>query len=94
MRAAAPHQDVVLLDRGAGLGDDRLAATPRLLLLPRTTALGYYDGNLVTAIERLDETGATATPLAQGRGNACGKSAPRTRCSPPGPWSGRGFLEQ
>ena len=65
-RAAAPHQDVVLLDRGAGFGDDRLAATPRLLLLPRTTALGYYDGNLVTAIERLDETGATATPLAQG----------------------------
>ena len=65
-RAAAPHQDVVLLDRGAGFGDDRLAAMPRLLLLPRTTALGYYDGNLVTAIERLDETGATATPLAQG----------------------------
>ncbi len=65
-RAAAPDQDVVLLDCGAGFGDEQLARMPRLLQLARTTAVGYYDGNLVTAIERLDESGATATPAAQG----------------------------
>ena len=36
--------------------DERLAqlrANPDVTLLPRTTAFGYYDGNLVAAIERL-----------------------------------------
>ena len=36
-----------------------------MLLLPRTTALGYYDGNLVTALERINDVRA---PLAGAQG--------------------------
>ena len=63
-RAAAPHQDVVLLDSGAAIDYRPMEgrAPPHVLLLPRTTALGYYDGNLVTAIERLDHGRANAPP--------------------------------
>ena len=63
---AAHDNDVVLLDSGDVFGGAlrrrELAALPRLLLLPRTTALGYYDGNLVTAVERINDT---HTPPAQ-----------------------------
>ncbi len=33
----------------------RLAAHPEVTLLPRTTAFGYYDGNLVGLIERVTD---------------------------------------
>ena len=40
--------------RGLDRGDHaELAARPDVSLLPRTTAFGYYDGNLVGAIERV-----------------------------------------
>jgi sarcosine oxidase subunit alpha len=52
--------------RWAGDALIELAALPRVLLLPRTTALGYYDGNLVTAVERIDETYAKAPQSTQG----------------------------
>jgi sarcosine oxidase, subunit alpha len=35
-----------------------LCAAPRVSLLPRTTALGCYDGNLVTAVERINDVRA------------------------------------
>jgi sarcosine oxidase, subunit alpha len=66
---AGQDLDVVVLDSGEVLGgaarQGELAATPRMLLLPRTTALGYYEGNLVTAVERINVTHAPA-PKARG----------------------------
>jgi sarcosine oxidase subunit alpha len=35
-----------------------LSARPRVQLLPRTTALGHYDDNLVTAVERINDVRA------------------------------------
>jgi sarcosine oxidase subunit alpha len=35
-----------------------LAAAPRVLSLPRTMAVGYYDGNLVAAVERINDVRA------------------------------------
>jgi sarcosine oxidase, subunit alpha len=43
-----------------------LAATPQVLLLPRTTALGYYDGNWVSAVERIRDSRAQLPEGAQG----------------------------
>src|SRR5579859_4746847 len=43
-----------------------LAATPRVLLLPRTMALGYFDDNLVSAIERVTDTGAEPADSTRG----------------------------
>ncbi len=60
----AQDRDVVLLDSGDEFGGPlrrrELSALPRLLLLPRTTALGVYEGNLVTAVERINDTHAPA----------------------------------
>jgi sarcosine oxidase subunit alpha len=52
--------------RWAGERQRELSAMPRVLLLPRTTALGHYDGNLVTAAERIDEVRGEAPGGATG----------------------------
>jgi sarcosine oxidase subunit alpha len=69
-RAAAAVEDVVLLDSGDEFGGSvlrhELAALPRVLLLPRTTAMGYYDDGLVTALERIDEVRAPVPRGTQG----------------------------
>jgi sarcosine oxidase, subunit alpha len=69
-RAGAQDQDVVLLDSGDVFGGSlrqcELAAMPRVLLLPRTTALGYFDGNLVTAVERINDARAKVLRSTQG----------------------------
>ena len=56
--AAARGAKVVLVeaeDRLGGLGDDLvLPDLPNLRVLMRTTATGYYDHNLVTAVEEID----------------------------------------
>ena len=49
---------------------------PDVTLLPRTTAFGYYDHNLVGLVERVTDHLA-ATPRAARRASACGRSAPR-----------------
>jgi sarcosine oxidase, subunit alpha len=68
--AAAQDQDVVLLDSGDALGGSlprhELAALSRVLVLPRTTALGYYEGGLVSALERINEARAKAPQSTQG----------------------------
>ena len=56
--AAARGAEVVLVeadDRLGGLGEDlSLADVPGIRVLRRTTATGYYDHNLVTAVEEMD----------------------------------------
>jgi sarcosine oxidase, subunit alpha len=45
----------VSAQRWAAERQRELSAMPRVLLLPRTMALGYYDANLVTAVERIND---------------------------------------
>src|SRR5207302_871318 len=61
-----------------GRADDWIAASVAALatrrdvtLLSRTTAFGWYDGNLVGALERLGDH--LAEPFAIRRGNGCGR---------------------
>lgn len=71
LEASATDKRVILLDEqeemgGGALGDpslwpwleaslDRLAGTPNVALLHRTTAFGYYHDNFVGAVERLTD---------------------------------------
>ena len=48
---------------------------PDVTLLPRTTAFGYYDGNLVGLVERVADHLAGAAGASR-RGSACGRCAP------------------
>ena len=59
-----------------------LAAHPDVTLLPRTTAFGCYDGNLVGLIERVTDHLAAPAGV-RCRASACGRCARKPSCSRP-----------
>ena len=62
----AEESDVegVSAQRWAADRQRELAAMPRVLLLPRTMALGYFDGNLVSAVEHINDIRANTSESA------------------------------